>query len=186
MLETELKCMISKEVFETIKKMYPWDSSKLQENHYYRDPSGQLGAARTVFRIRVKDGVYKIQVKAHKNEGSPLQVCEETEFPSEDAPDVIPAADALKYTGIATGDLEKLGYNTTLRYSFMWNPHTEICLDKTDCFDETDYEIEIEYCGECPEALLSELKAIGVEFKEKSVGKYTRFIRKFQSMLQSQ
>ena len=184
MLEKELKAMLTEEAFHKIEAMYKWDSKKLQENHYYVDTDGVLSQNRAVFRIRFKDGEYKIQVKVHKNQGSPLQICEETEFPAECAPESFSAEDGFRYTGLKTGKLVKLGFNTTLRYSFMWNDTTEICLDKTDYFDETDYEIEVEYTEECSDALLAELKAAGVEFTEKSVGKYTRFMKKFYSLSQ--
>lgn len=183
MLETELKCLISKEVYEKIKASYKWDSEKIQENHYYTDKNGVLSANRTVFRIRLKDGAYKIQVKAHKNENSPLQICEETEFEYTGAPDTISADEGMKYTGLNTGELVKIGYNTTVRSSLMWNDHTEICLDRTDYFDVTDYEIEVEYSGERPDELISGLKAAGAGFSEPSVGKYTRFVRRLNSII---
>ena len=183
MLETELKCLISKEVYEKIKASYEWDSEKLQENHYYTDQNGVLSANRTVFRIRLKDGAYKIQIKKHKNENSPLQICEETEFEYTGAPETISAEEGLKYTGLDMGELVKIGYNSTIRCSLMWNESTEICLDKTDYFDVTDYEIEVEYSEERPDALISELKSAGVTFSEPSVGKYTRFVRRLNSII---
>lgn len=183
MLETELKSIISKETYDKIKAMYPWDSEKLQENHYYADASGILGANRTVFRIRKKDGVFKIQLKIHKNENSPLQICEETEFGCTGAPEKISTEESKKYTGEDIGELIKIGFNITRRCSFMWNDSTEICLDKTDYFDVTDYEIEIEYTGEKPSALIEELGRAGVNFDSPSVGKYTRFIQRFKELM---
>lgn len=183
MLETELKCLISKNAYEKIKAAYEWDSEKIQENHYYTDKNGVLALNRTVFRIRFKDGIYKIQIKAHKNEGSPLQICEETEFKYNGAPNTIPAEDSMKYTGLNTGELVKIGFNTTRRCSLMWDNNTEICLDKTDYFDMTDYEIEIEYTGERPEKLIKELSASGITFDKPSIGKYTRFIQRFNEII---
>lgn len=183
MLETELKCLINEDVFNKIKQMYTWDSGKMQENHYYVDTAGVLSKNRTVFRIRFKDNRYSIQVKAHKNKDGALQVSEETEFETDSAPEKLSAELGEKYTGLKTGELVKLGYNTTLRYSFMWDKNTELCLDKTDYFDVTDYEIEIEYMNACPQKLLDELKSAGVEFNEKCKGKYSRFISKFNDII---
>ena len=183
MLETELKCLINEDTFNNLRKLYTWNSSKIQENHYYVDTADVLSENRTVFRIRFKEGKYLIQVKAHKNKDGALQVSEESEFETDSAPEKISAELGEKYTGLKTGELVKLGYNTTLRYSYMWDENTEICLDKTDYFDITDYEIEIEYTNGCPQELLDELKSAGVEFNEKCKGKYSRFISKFNDLM---
>lgn len=183
MLEIELKCMIDEETFERIKDYYTWDSAQTQENHYYHDTGGALKQTMTTFRIRMKNGIGKVQVKTHKNDNSPLQICEETEFPIEAVPDSISREDGKKYTGLDTGELIKLGFNSTLRHSLMWNADTEICLDKTEYFDITDYEIEVEYTGDLPNKLVDELKSLGVEFTNAATGKYTRFIRRFNEIM---
>ena len=183
MLETELKCMISAEAFERVKAAYKWNGVKTQENHYYSDTSGVLAENRTVFRIRKSGGTYKIQVKAHKNSSSPMQISEETEFDISNAPEIVSAEDGRRYTGLDTGELVKLGFNVTERYSFMPDENTELCLDKTSYFDITDYEVEVEYRGEYPSELIDGLKALGVIFENEAVGKYTRFITSLRSRL---
>ena len=183
MLEKELKAMLTEKNFYKIEKMYPWNSIKKKENHYYTDTNGILSQNKSVFRIRYKDEKYTVQVKLHKNTDGALHVCEEKEFPIDTAPESISPECGIKYTGLNTGRLLKLGFNTTLRHSFMWNDTTEICLDKTTYFDETDYEIEIEYRNECPQELLDELKNVGVEFETKSIGKYSRFIKKWNDIV---
>ena len=64
----------------------------------------------------------------------------------------------------------------------MWNNTTEICLDYTTYLDTQDFEIEIEFEGECPVELLDEMKRLGIEFKEKSKGKYSRFVQRFSEL----
>ena len=182
MLETELKAMLTKELYNTVNKMYPWDSQKLQKNFYYFDKHETLLKNRSVFRIRQKDGDFKIQVKIHKNSDSPLQICEELEYTADCAPEQIEAEKAAEYTGLKTGELYRAGFNETLRNSFMWNETTEICLDKTTYFDVTDYEIEIEYKGELPQELIDELDKAGVKFDKSSVGKYSRFLKRLSEM----
>ena len=86
------------------------------------------------------------------------------------------------YTGTKTEAI-LIGSATTTRHSLMWNEQTEICLDYTTYLGTEDYEIEIEFTGDCPEKLLEELKTFGVEFKDKSVGKYSRFIKQLQSII---
>ena len=183
MLETEYKSIITREVYDRIKEHYKWDWIKHQINSYYVDEAGELGKRHTVVRVREKDGRFAVQVKAHKNPGEALQVCEETEFPADGAPEEFSAEDGYRFTGVKTGRLKKAGSLDTLRHSLMWNENTEICLDKSEYFDMCDYEVEVEYTGEMPAELMDELSSMGVEFKEKSVGKYTRFIRRLREII---
>lgn len=182
MLETELKAMLTKELYDTVDKMYPWESRKLQKNFYYLDNGSVLLNNRSVFRIRQKDDCFKIQVKIHKNSDSPLQICEELEYPTDCAPEKINEKRAAEYTGLETGELYRAGFNETLRNSFMWNETTEICLDKTTYFDVTDYEIEVEYTGELPVKLIDELNSAGIKFNKSSVGKYSRFLSRLSEI----
>ncbi len=176
MLETELKSIITKDLYEKIKNEFNWDSAAEQVNHYYSDKNNILQKNRIMARVRVKNGISKIQVKLHKNENSPLQICEETEFDISSPPKIIDADKAKKITGLDVGELHEIGVAKTFRHSLMWNSETEICLDKTDYFDVTDYEIEVEYKGEADSVLLKRLNELGVNFKEKSVGKFSRFL----------
>ena len=183
MLETELKCIIDKDTFDKITISYKWDKIITQTNHYYLGENNALKNHGITMRIREIDSVCKLQIKTHKNGGSPLQICEETEF---DVNGVVPfftAEETKKYTGIASNS-RLIGSATTKRHSLMWNDHTEICLDHTTYLGTEDYEIEVEFMGECPQILLDELKELGVEFIEKSVGKYSRFIKKLKELSQ--
>ena len=182
MLETELKSLLDKNTFEKIKNHYNWDKIFSQENHYYTDTTGVLAKNRATFRIRVIDNIPKLQIKLHKNRNSALQICEEKEFDIDTIPEQISEQDAKKYTELDTGKLIKLGSNVTLRHSYMYNKNVEICLDYNTYLDIEDYEIEVEYVGECPTKLLDELKGLGVAFTEKSSGKYSRFIKRFNEV----
>ena len=176
MLETEYKSLLTEDEYKKIADYFDWDSIKEQTNHYYCDDERNLAKNRVMFRVRVKDNKSVIQVKLHKNADSPLQICEELEYSVDGVPETI--ADGEKYTGIKTGELKNLGCTVTLRHSKMWDNQTEICLDKTEYLGITDYEIEVEYTGgEMPQELSEELTSLGVEFKENSIGKYTRFLR---------
>lgn len=183
MLEVEYKCLLTEDVYNKIKAYYKWDSIKHQINNYYFDSSGELGKRHIMVRVREKDGKFAVQVKAHKNPGSALQICEENEFPIDCVPERISAEDGEKYTGVKTGELNLAGSLDTLRHSLMWCDGVEICLDKSEYLDRCDYEIEVEYTGDFPPELMEELYGMGVEFKKKSVGKYTRFIHRLMDIL---
>ena len=181
MLETEYKSLLIQSVYNKIANHFDWDWVKEQTNHYYGDKDKILAKNRVMFRVRVKDNNSVIQVKLRKNANSPLQICEELEYPIEGVPEVI--ADGEKYTGIKTGELKNLGCTVTLRHSKMWDSQTEICVDKTEYLGITDYEIEVEYTGEkIPENLSAELTALGVEFKKNSIGKYARFSKALEKL----
>lgn len=175
MLEKEYKAMLSCEDFEKLKDAFLWDSVKVQTNNYYTDSDGVLRKNRVMFRIRKKDGKCVIQVKLHKNKNSPLQICEENEFMIDSVPQIIENGE--QYTGIKTGALMLLGNAKTERYSKMWDKDTEICLDKTEYLGICDYEIEVEYTADTiPADLTEKLNSLGVEFKENSSGKFSRFL----------
>ncbi len=178
MKETELKCMIDKETYDRIQKAFRWDSVKEQTNNYYTDENGELGKNRITVRVRVVEDTAKIQVKVHKNKNSPLQICEETEFDIDGAPDVIDARTAKKITGMDVGELSKMGSSVTLRSSITHND-SELCLDKTTYFGKTDYEVELEYNEKMSADLLMKLTSLGVTFNKKSVGKFSRFSEEY-------
>ena len=183
MLEVEYKALIDEETFERVRAHFNWDSAKHQINHYYYDEAGELGRRHITFRIREKDGRFVIQTKRHKNPGEALAVSEEAEFPADGVPESISARKGREYTGLPTGELHLLGSLDTLRRSLMWADGVEICLDRSEYLDRADYEIEVEYTGEFPDALREELAGLGVVFDERSVGKYTRFIRRFMELM---
>ena len=144
MTETEIKSMIDKDLYESILNAFTWEKVREQTNYYYTDKAGILREKRIMVRIRVVGEVAKIQVKLHKNENSPLQICEENEFETEEVPDIINAELAKEITGEDVGELYKMGCAVTKRNSLVHNG-SELCLDKTTYFDKTDYEVEVEY-----------------------------------------
>lgn len=177
MLETELKCIIDEKTYLELEKLFKWDWVKEQINSYYTDSKNILKQNGITFRIRTKDGKNKIQIKTHQNANSPLQICDEAEFDTDNIPDNFSADAVESMTGIHT-DVSLLGSLSTLRHSMIYGGNTEICLDKNDFLDRTDYEIELEYTGSLSAELLALLKKHGVEFNEPSVGKCSRFMRR--------
>ena len=175
MLETELKCMLDEAVYKRLESEFIWDKVFEQVNSYYSDASGLLKKNGITLRIRTIDGINKIQIKTHKNAGSPLQIAEEAEFDTDVIPDRFDAAKVLSMTGTET-EASLLGSLTTLRHSLMYCDGVEICLDKNDYLDRTDYEIEIEYTKEIPSDLINRLRSAGVEFTAPAIGKCSRFM----------
>ena len=178
MRETELKSIIDEETYTRVKRAINWESVKEQSNYYYTDRAGLLREKRVMVRIRVVDDIPKIQVKLHKNSGSPLQICEEMEYSIDGVPDVIDGETAKKITGMETGELYKMGVAVTKRRSLI-RQGSELCLDKTTYFDKTDYEVELEYEDKMSAELLMKLTSLGVAFNKNSVGKFSRFLDEY-------
>ena len=185
MLETELKCMLNEDTYLRLEKTFEWDRIKEQVNSYYTDPSNELKKHGITLRVRTKDGINKIQIKTHKNADSPLQICEEAEYPTDTVPEGFSAEEVQKMTGLSV-PASLLGSLTTLRHSLMYCDGVEICLDKNDYLDKTDYEIEVEYSREIPDDLMKTLNAAGIEFKAASTGKCTRFMLRLAAILRGE
>lgn len=177
MLETEWKSIITKQQYEDLESMFSWDWVKEQINHYYTDSTGELKKSGITLRVRTKDSKSVIQVKTHKNANSALQICEEKEFPTLDIPKLFTASDVNDMTGIEV-EAACLGSLSTLRHSLFYTDGVEICLDKNEYLDTTDYEIEIEYTKEVPQELINKLSDVGVTFDTPSIGKCTRFMQR--------
>ncbi len=182
MIETELKAMVTEAQYDVILEMFPWDSAKPQTNHYYTDKTGELKRNGITFRVRTIDNKSVIQVKKHTNSNSPLQICEETEFPIDNIPQSFSQSEVKEMTGVEVST-SYIGDLTTLRNSYMYCDGVEICLDKNDYLDHTDYEIEIEYTKPIPQSLFDKLADIGVVFDTPSKGKFSRFMTRLIKIL---
>ncbi|MGN1115767.1 MAG: CYTH domain-containing protein [Candidatus Ornithomonoglobus sp.] len=185
MLETELKCMLDEQTYLELEKMFEWDWVKEQVNSYYTDPHNKLKKNGITLRVRTKDNMNKIQIKVHKNADSPLQICEEAEYDIPDIPEGFPAERVKKMTGLEV-PAALLGSLTTLRHSLMYTDGVEICLDKNDYLDKTDYEIEVEYTKDIPDELMEKLSSAGVRFEAAAVGKCTRFMQRLAGILRGE
>lgn len=180
MLETELKAMLDKKQYNTIKDMFLWDSVKEQTNSYYIAPDNILKKHGITFRVRTKDDIHTVQVKKHQPKQGALQIAEETEFAIDSIPDTFCEADMLKYTGIETS-ASLIGELTTLRHSLFFCDGVEICLDKSTYLDCMDYEIEIEYTTPIPDELIKKLADNGICFDKPTPGKFSRFMNRLKN-----
>ena len=182
MKETEIKSIIDKETYEKIAVSFEWESIKEQTNSYYTDSDASLKKQGITFRVRTVNGINKIQIKKHQKTDSALQICEESEFDISDIPEKFTAKEVFELTGIEK-EVFLLGSLTTLRHSLFYCDGVEICLDKSDYLDVTDYEIEVEYTNEIPLSLKEKLALLGVSFEKKASGKCSRFMKRFTEIL---
>ncbi|MBQ2669316.1 MAG: CYTH domain-containing protein [Clostridia bacterium] len=182
MTETELKRIVDLKTYERVKKAFEWESSFEQENNYYTDHDGVLNKNHIMVRVRVVNGVSRLQVKLDKANRSPLQICEEYEYDIDGIPETLDAETAYKLTNMHVGELYRLGSSVTTRY-LLHRGKTELCLDKTTYFGKTDYEVEAEYVDAISSEIVDRLTALGVKFNQKSIPKYSRFLKEFKKQL---
>lgn len=179
MKETEIKSIISEATYNEVLRAFKWDAVTEQTNHYYTDENGLLSERHITFRIRVIDGIAKIQVKHHKNKDSALQICEETEIPIDTVPEILDSETASNAIGFDTGSLHRIGSAHTRRHTLKRNG-SELCLDKTEYFDTVDYEVELEYEDKMSADLLMKLTSLGVAFNKSCIGKFSRFLAEYE------
>lgn len=141
-LERELKILISESTFEKILNSYAFKKPVIQTNVYYDDDQGtvrKLGAIRIrtigdknifTFKIR-KDPITQIELEKAVDAKTLNEI---------DDPEVL---EWLASYGIPE-NLQPFATSKTQRYVCEFDKG-ELCLDKTQFGDVTDYEAEYEY-----------------------------------------
>lgn len=115
-------------------------------------------------------------MKRSKSENSSLHISEEYEKEIDGVPDFLPSKTLTDLTGFYIPDSRLIGSLFTERRLCTAYPDLEICLDKVEYYDVTEYELELEYTGDYPEESVELLKGKGIEFEKKVYGKYYRFL----------
>ena len=176
MLEKEVKIILTKEKYETLKDFFNWEESFTQINYYYGDLNTvEMNSEITVRVRKVKDD-FILQIKKPVKYQNSLHIKEETEKRLEELPEVIKGDQLKEMVGGEYPDFAMLGKLETKRYVYHAGSGIEICLDESRYFDKIDYEIEIEFKNEMPTEIIFILKEKGIVPKEKVYGKFARFM----------
>lgn len=175
MIEKEIKVMLTEKQYEEIKTLFQWSDIIYQVNHYYVN-SGTNNEKRLTIRVRDKNSKHFLQIKRSQSEESSLHVSEEYEKEIDSVPELIPSEILTELTGFHIPDSVLIGSLSTERRLCNDYSGLEICLDKVWYYDVVEYELELEYTGEYPEAAVSLLKERGISFDENVNGKYCRFL----------
>ncbi|MBO6166692.1 MAG: CYTH domain-containing protein [Eubacterium sp.] len=180
--EKEIKVLLSKDEYNRLDVLFCWSKDYYQINHYYGNES-LFDSDLNTYRVREKNGKIKIQVKIpEKKEGS-LHIKKEYEKEINSVPEIIKKEELTEITGIPFDeDKEYIGKLTTHRKECLDYENVEICLDKNEYLNKTDYEIEIEFKGEYPEEITSILERNGIKTSETVDGKNTRYMKEFLRM----
>ena len=147
-LEIELKTLLKKDEYTRLIKQFASITPILQKNYYIDTPDFKLREKKVAMRIRTFDDWAELTLKVPQSIGNmefnqtlPLEDAMEY-LNSEKLPQGL-VLEELSKRGIQSSKWKILGCLTTLRYE----KHTPIglmALDKSQYFDITDYELELE------------------------------------------
>lgn len=184
MIEKELKVLITKTQYQQISQAFQWDQVIEQTNHYYLDTLGVIKENHITVRVRETWGKYEFQVKypvQRKGEGflEAMVIRGEHQENLEVLPEILEGQRVASITGVNSNDLYPVGSLFTRRHIFRPDQQTTVCLDKNRYLAEEDYELEIEFTSAINEELFSYLSELGINFKQKAIGKFTRFMSKY-------
>ena len=172
-IEKEIKIALSNEQYKEVERLFVWSETVEQTNYYYI-ASGNTGM--TSIRVREIDSRFYLQVKAPVSEEGALHIKKEFEKILDSVPEVISSEELSELTGGKLPDARLAGSLHTCRRLCRDFVGVEICLDKSDYLGRTDYELELEYTGEYPSALIDKLEHNGVRADGVVAGKYARFL----------
>lgn len=178
-IEQEVKVLLTKEQYDLLESRFSWNETLFQKNTYYTAMDSNGKKEYNTIRIRELDGKFYLQVKMPVSENGSLHVKKEYEKVVDGIKDVISKEELKELTGARLPDVKKVGTLSTERKMCYRNDiHAEICLDKSDYFDVTDYELEVEYTGEYPAQLIKQIEDYGIDVNCHGLGKCGRFFAK--------
>lgn len=177
MKEIEIKILLTMDEYELLDGIFCWNEDYYQVNHHYGAES-IIASDLNTYRVREKNGKIKIQVKIPELKEGSLHIKKEFEKEIEAVPSVIRKEELSELTGKSFDeDKEYIGKLTTHRKECLDYSDVEICLDKNEYLNKTDYEIEIEFKGDYPEAIISILEKNGIKTDLVVEGKNTRYMK---------
>lgn len=179
MIEKEIKILLSKEQYEKIEKVFSWKKKFTQINFYYGDLDKIDENGELTVRVRQNGDGYKLQIKKPVVYDEALHIKEEYEREIKEFPEKILGEQLKEILGMDFPDFYMLGKLETQRKVFYPNQDVEISLDMNTYFGKVDYEIEIEFGKEVPKELLLLLADNGIKLKEKTDGKFARFMSEY-------
>lgn len=172
-IEKEIKISLSDGQYKEVMGLFDWGEIVEQTNYYYTAPEN---TGMTSIRVREIDSRLWLQVKAPVSEDGALHVGKEFEKSLDSLPEVISSEELNRLTGAKLPDVRLAGSLHTCRRLCRDFEGVEICLDKSDYLGRTDYELELEYTGEYPSAVMDKLNEKGIRAAGTAVGKYARFL----------
>ncbi|MGN0650791.1 MAG: CYTH domain-containing protein [Oscillospiraceae bacterium] len=180
MVENEFKLMLNEEQYCRIKSAFEWDDRVEQTNYYYDNASLDLSERHITCRVRRIGSEHFLQMKL-PNGAAYSRI--ELESPlGNTLPEIITADMMQKLCGAENlPEVMLLGSLQTTRLCKHFEG-AEIDLDKSVYFNQTDYELEIEFTDEqTARDLLEKVRAIAEISQSNEVcrGKIRRFLDEY-------
>ena len=153
MLEYEKKLMLTKDEYAVLTAQCKGMCVEMQTNYYFDTDDLTMNRKGITCRIRAKNGKYRTTIKNHCTENPSCSIeehiCESNEFNTR-------IFEAL--------GLRLQGELVTSRIIMYRDSFCEIVLDRNTYLGHTDFEIEVEYSGECETRALEYLKSVAEYF----------------------
>jgi uncharacterized protein YjbK len=145
-IERELKLLIDEEVYNKLLHSYDFQNPITQTNTYFDTKNQDVKKQHNAVRIRMIQDKKIFTLKIRKDEYTHYEF--EKEINTENIDD-INDTEILNWFDQyqIPKNLDPTVSFTTLRYVYKFE-HGELCLDKTDYKNHTDYEIEYEYTSD--------------------------------------
>lgn len=170
--------MLTEKQYEELLVSYDFKTIS-QTNHYFDTEDLQMSARHITVRVRELDGNFFLQMKLPTEVNfSRVELSRELKS----LPEMISGEELTSFSGVECPSVKRLGTLKTTRSIWKFNGG-ELDLDRSEYFDKTDYELEIEFTSESSaRAVLSELtQRIGVsQSSDVCIGKVRRFIEEYK------
>ena len=178
MIESEFKVMLTEEQYKKLLTLYDFNTI-VQTNHYYDTDDLQMSARHITVRVRVLDGKFFLQMKL-PTETNFSRVELEKELPK--IPETLSSDELKELSGVECPKVKHFGTLKTTRSIWKFDGG-EVDLDRSEYFDKTDFELEIEFTDEqAARKVLSEIKEkVGIsQTGDVCVGKVRRFLEEYK------
>ena len=178
MIENEFKIMLNKAQYEKLLEIYDFKTI-VQVNHYYDTDDLQMSERHITVRVRELDGKCFLQMKLPTGvDHSRVELSQELDS----LPETLGAEELTALSGAECPDVTRLGALKTTRSVWKFDGG-EIDLDRSEYFNKTDYELEIEFTDEqAARAVLSEVtEKLGIGIgSDVCTGKIRRFLEEYK------
>ncbi len=184
-VEKEVKILLNEVQYNDLFSKLNWDKTYIQINNYFDTDTLDLHASMISCRVREKESGMKLQLKFKNNSNDSLyNQAEENEYKIDKIPTSFNEKECSDMGLNFNKPINLLGSLKTTRSKKSLSDTVVLFLDKSEYFDVTDYEIEVEFVHEYElEDIMKMLSNHGItaDKNQKVVGKYTRFIQKLKS-----
>ena len=178
MIENEFKIMLTKEQYEKLFEIYDFKTI-VQVNHYYDTDDLQMSARHITVRVRELDDKFFLQMKLPANaEFSRVELEKELDG----VPEILAGFVLTAVFDVDCPELKHIGTLKTTRSIWKFDGG-ELDLDRSEYFDKTDYELEIEFTDEqAARGMLSDItERLGITpSSDVCPGKVRRFLEEYK------